>query len=69
MPTELAVVHPHRPHMFSGIVNYRKHSSFTRSSWGPRGTQNSCQNTGEAAHQSLNNFFCFLMVMWGTVYA
>ena len=45
--------------MFSGIVDYKKHSYSTRSSWGTRGTKNSCQDTGEAVHQSLNIFFFF----------
>ena len=63
MSTEFAVAHPHRHRMFSGTVDYRKHSSFTRSSWGARGTQNSCLDTGKAAHQSLNKF-C-VCVTWG----
>ena len=74
MPTESVAVHTHWGHTFSGTINYRQHSSSTRSSWGARGTPSSCQDTGEAAHQSLSisfflSFFFVLMGTWSEVYA
>ena len=60
MSTESVPVHLHKGNMYSGKVDYRKHSSSTRSSWGARWTQSCSQDMGEDAYQSLSvSFFSF----------
>ena len=44
MSTESVPVHLHKGNMYCGKVDYRKHTSSTRSSWGARWTQ-SCSQT------------------------
>ena len=44
--TESVPVHIHKGNMYSGKVDYRKHSFSTRSSWGARGTQSCSQDMG-----------------------
>ena len=65
MSTESVPIHIHKGNMYSGKVDYRKHSFSTRSSWGARGTQSCSQDMGEDAYQSLSiSFFFFFLLLF-----